>query len=134
MTAKQELKIDTKSRFDMRNINDHVQDAIRNSGVANGVSVVFVPHTTCGITINEAADSSVCRDIMDFVYEAVPQKPEFKHTEGNSNAHIRCSYFGSSINLIIQDGRAILGQWQGIFLCDFDGPRTRKVWIKIVDG
>ena len=104
------------------------------SSVGTGTVTIYVPHTTCGVTINESADPDVARDIKTHLAKLVPQNGDFKHYEGNSDSHIKTSMIGSSENIFIESGKLVLGTWQGIFLCDFDGPRTRKVYIKIVEG
>ena len=115
-------------------ISSQVANEVTTSGVTTGTVTVYVPHTTCGVTINESADPDVARDIKMHLAKLVPQDGGFKHYEGNSDSHIKTSMIGSSENIFIEDGKLVLGTWQGIFLCDFDGPRTRKVYIKIVEG
>lgn len=102
------------------------------SGVANGVAVVYCPHTTAGITINENADPDVVRDILLGLDKAFPDRPEFRHSEGNSAAHLKASTVGSSATVLIDGGRLLLGTWQGIFLCEFDPPRQRKFFVKVM--
>lgn len=129
------LSIMTGGRVDIRDITTMVRDTISSSGVKNGVCHVFVPHTTAGVTINEHADPSVVQDIAAQLDKMVPQHNRYRHMEGNSPAHIKASLLGSSQTTFVEDGRPVLGTWQGIFFCEFDGPRNRSLLIKIVaDG
>ena len=109
-----------------------VRETISSSGVKSGVCHVFVPHTTAGITINEHADPSVVQDIIAQLDKMVPQHNRYRHLEGNSPAHIKASMLGSSQAIFVDDGRPVLGTWQGVFFCEFDGPRNRSLLIKIV--
>ena len=118
----------------MLNITGSVQDQVKRSGVKNGLVTVFVPHTTAGVTINESAAPDVVTDILDHVSKAVPNRAGYRHAEGNSDSHILASFFGSSVNVIVEKGKLQLGTWQGIFFCEFDGPRNRHVWIKVLEG
>ena len=128
------FSITTSERVDLIEITSQVAQEVTESGVVTGTVTTFVPHTTCGITINESADPDVARDIKMHLTKLVPQDGAFRHYEGNSDSHIKTSMIGSSENIFIENGKLVLGTWQGIFLCDFDGPRTRKVYIKIVEG
>lgn len=123
------LEITTRKRTDWVSITSQVADAVRQAGVVSGAVTVFVPHTTAGVTINENADPDVARDMMGFLDRLVPQSAEFAHAEGNSDAHIKASLMGSSVRVIVEDGRLCLGIWQGIYFCEFDGPRRRQVWV-----
>jgi secondary thiamine-phosphate synthase enzyme len=118
----------------MINITSIIENEIRNTGVMNGIVTIFVPHTTAGITINENADPDVIHDILFGLSKIVHKYPEFKHFEGNSHAHIKASLMGSSCNVIIEDGRLKLGTWQGVYFCEFDGPRNRKIYVKLIEG
>jgi secondary thiamine-phosphate synthase enzyme len=109
-------------------ITREVQSAVNNLGIKNGVVTVFVPHTTAGITINENADPDVPLDIANALDTAVPWRAHYQHTEGNAAAHVKASLMGSSVQIIVEDGRLKLGTWQAVFFCEFDGPRTRDVW------
>ena len=130
-----EIEVRTSTRTGLVPITDGVRNAIRDSGVANGICTVFVPHTTAAVTINENADPTVPRDILHVIDRIIPfDETGYGHAEGNSAAHIKASLFGSSESIPIQDGRLVLGTWQGIYFCEFDGPRTRKVHIKILPG
>ena len=128
------FSITTSERVDLVEITFQVAQEVTKSGVVTGTVTTFVPHTTCGITINESADPDVARDIKMHLTKLVPQGGDFRHYEGNSDSHIKTSMIGSSENIFIENGKLVLGMWQGIFLCDFDGPRTRKVYMKIVEG
>ena len=128
------FSITTSERVDLVEITSQVAQEVTKSGVVTGTVTTFVPHTTCGITINESADPDVARDIKMHLTKLVPQDGAFRHYEGNSDSHIKTSMIGSSENIFIENGKLVLGMWQGIFLCDFDGPRTRKVYIKIDEG
>jgi len=128
------FSISTSERVDLVEITSTVAQEVAKSGIGTGTVTIYVPHTTCGVTINESADPDVARDIKMHLAKLVPQDGGFKHYEGNSDSHIKTSMIGSSENIIIENGKLVLGTWQGIFLCDFDGPRTRKVYIKIVEG
>jgi len=123
------LKIQTRSRTQFVDITADVQTAVGRLGVTDGVVTVFVPHTTAGVTINENADPSVMADIADALERAVPWKAGYKHMEGNAAAHVKASMMGSSVQVIVEGGRLQLGTWQGIYFCEFDGARSRKVWI-----
>lgn len=128
------IQVRTASRIQFVDITSQVAKAISKSGVREGMAVVYVPHTTAGVTINEAADPSVVDDINEKLSGLVPHRGNYKHSEGNADAHIKASLMGSSVHLIISGGSPMLGTWQGIFFCEFDGPRTRKAHIKIVSG
>ncbi len=112
-------------------ITARVQERVTASGVANGICTVFVPHTTAGVTINENADPDVLHDLLLALNHAVPEQSAFRHAEGNSTAHVKSSLMGSAQTILIRDGRLALGTWQGIYFAEFDGPRTRRVWIDI---
>lgn len=114
------------------NITSQVRNAVSESGVENGICVVFCPHTTAGITINENADPDVVHDILYGLDKAFPDGREFRHFEGNSSAHLKASCVGSSVTVIVEKGRLVLGTWQGIYFCEFDGPRTRNFYVKVM--
>lgn len=128
------LTVRTSSRTQFVDITSEVVKVIEESKVRNGICVVFVPHTTAGITINENADPSVRQDIMNTLNKLVPPSAGYTHLEGNADSHIKASLVGSSVTLIIENGRPLLGTWQGIYFCEFDGPRTRSVYVKVVEG
>ena len=111
-----------------------VRDAVRKSGVDSGLCVGYCPHTTAGITINENADPDVVKDMLHGLDKAFPDRPEFRHAEGNSAAHLKAGCVGSGVTLIVENGAPLLGTWQGVYFCEFDGPRERRYHIKIVAG
>ena len=122
--------VKTTARSEMVDITSLVQKELSRSGVSDGLCVVYVPHTTAGITINEGADPSVCRDIIEKLNELVPPDAGYRHMEGNADSHIKASLMGSSVSVIVENGRLLLGTWQKIFFCEFDGPRSRKVHVQ----
>jgi secondary thiamine-phosphate synthase enzyme len=129
--------VSTRARTEMIDITDRVEAAVRASRIDNGLCVVFIPHTTAGITIQENADPEVQRDLLAVLAHAAPDHlpgSGYRHGEGNSPAHAKSSLVGSSVTLLIEDGELVLGTWQGIFLCEFDGPRTRRVRVKLMRG
>ncbi len=126
------LDIRTGSHTEFINITSRVQQAVTESGVTDGVCVIFVPHTTAAVTINENADPDVVRDMKTELERIVPWEDGYRHYEGNSAAHLKASMIGFSEQVIIEDGRLVLGTWQGIYFCEFDGPRNRKLKIKII--
>ncbi len=126
------FSVSTPSRVCMINIDSEVEKIIKKTGIKNGICVVFVPHTTAGVTINEGADPAVISDITDTMNKLIPVREQYRHMEGNSDAHIKTSLVGSSEHIIIEDGKAVMGTWQRIFFCEFDGPRNRKVYVKII--
>ena len=125
------ISVKTGSRIDMVDITSLVSGEVSKSGVTDGICVVYVPHTTAGVTINEGADPAVCTDIIRKLNELVPPNDRYRHIEGNSDSHIKASVIGSSVTVIVEKGRLVLGTWQKIFLCEFDGPRSRRVYIKV---
>ncbi len=128
------ITVKTGSRTEMVDITARIQAAVSGSGVTQGLCMVYVPHTTAGVTINESADPNVKRDIMMVLNQVIPWEADYRHLEGNSPAHIKSSLIGASETLIIKNSTLVLGTWQGIFFCEFDGPRTRKVHIKLISG
>lgn len=126
-----EFELNTPKREDFVDITEEVINIVRRGGVKEGICRIFAPHTTAGITINENADPSVVRDVLNHLRELVPQKPSFSHSEGNSDAHIKSSLVGTSLDVIVHDGRLMLGTWQGLYFCEFDGPRHRKVYVQV---
>ncbi len=129
---KAEEIIKTSKREEVIDITHIVERHIRSSGVKDGICVLFVPHTTCGITINENADPSVKTDFINYLRKAVPQQGNYLHSEGNSDSHIKSILVGPSLTLLIWDGQLVLGTWQGIYFCEFDGPRSRKLLVSIL--
>ena len=125
----QKLTVRTGSRTEMLDVTADVQRAVAQSGVRDGACVIYVPHTTAGVTINENADPDVRADMLKELNVIVPFDDGYAHAEGNSAAHIKASLMGSSATVIVSDGRLALGTWQGIYFCEFDGPRTRQLWV-----
>ena len=126
------LSVSTGQQVDFADITSRVREEVASSGVQNGTVTIYIPHTTCGITINESADRDVASDIKMQLAKLAPRDEGYSHLEGNADSHIKTSLIGSSEQVFIEDGKLVLGTWQGIFLCDFDGPRTRKVYLKIL--
>lgn len=128
------ISIRTSQRNQLVNITSQVQEAVRESGVEDGLVCVFCPHTTAAITINENADPDVVSDILGYMSKLIPRNSGFDHVEGNSDSHIKSSLVAPSLTVIIEGGRLQLGTWQGIYFAEFDGPRTRRIWVKIIKG
>ena len=128
------LDIRTNSQTQFIDITREIQQAVGKSGIKSGICHIFIPHTTAGVTINENADPSVTRDILMELNKVIPFDDNYHHTEGNSAAHIKSSLVSCSINVIIDSGQIQLGTWQGIYFCEFDGPRSRRVWLEIISG
>ena len=119
-------------REDFYNITPQVREAVSKSGVTNGIAVVFCPHTTAGITINENADPDVVHDLLIGLNKAFPDRSDFRHGEGNSAAHLKASAMGSCATVIIENGKLLLGTWQGLYFTEFDPPRNRKFYVKVL--
>ncbi len=128
------LSISSRQHSQMVDITTEVQRVVSGSGVVDGVAVVYCPHTTAGLTINEHADPSVAADILEALEKAVPWRASYRHTEGNAAAHVKAALVGSSVTVPVQAGRLVLGTWQGIFFCEFDGPRSRQVLVTMAPG
>lgn len=128
------LEIKTDSRSEIIDITDKIQKVISDSKIKSGICIIYVPHTTAGITVNENYDPSVRIDILDYLEKIALPSARYKHTEGNADSHIKTSVVGSSATLVIEDGKILLGSWQGIMFCEFDGPRNRKLVLKILEG
>ena len=128
------LNVKTSKHTQMLDITAEVQKTVTESGVKEGICMVFVPHTTAAVTINENADPDVVRDFTTEIGKIVPWEDGYHHMEGNSAAHLKASMIGFSEHIIIEDGRLVLGTWQGIYFCEYDGPRSRKVCVKILEG
>ena len=126
------LDVTTSKHTQMLDITDMVRRAVRESGVKDGICTVFVPHTTAAVTINENADPDVVRDFTTEIDKIVPWEDGYHHMEGNSAAHLKSSMIGFSEQIIIDDGRLVLGTWQGIYFCEYDGPRHRKLYVKVI--
>jgi secondary thiamine-phosphate synthase enzyme len=133
-TLMKTLSVKTAARNQMVDVTGEVSRVIADSGVSSGICVVFCPHTTAGVTINENADPDVVSDIMGFTGGLIPRDAGFRHAEGNSDGHIKSSLFGPSLTLLVEKGRPVLGTWQGVYFCEFDGPRRRKLHVKVMGG
>ncbi|MBN1348069.1 YjbQ family protein [candidate division KSB1 bacterium] len=127
-----QFTVRTQSRIQFVRIDEEVQRAIGESGIDDGICTVFVPHTTAGVTINENADPDVIRDIIAELNKVIPFSDGYQHSEGNSAAHIKSSLVGASETVLVENGRLVLGTWQSLFFCEFDGPRTRRVLVKVI--
>ena len=128
-----EFNITTTKREEFINITRYVKQAVNESKINDGIVVVFIPHTTAGVTINENADPDVLFDMINGLKRIAPFGENYRHIEGNSDAHIKASLIGSSVTVIVEDGNLKLGTWQGIYFCEFDGPRNRKFYIRIIE-
>jgi secondary thiamine-phosphate synthase enzyme len=126
------INVRSRSRIEFIDITSMVQDVVQEAGVKKGVCYLYVPHTTAGITINEGADPSVQRDIQNALSRLIPHEMNYFHREGNADAHIKSTLVGTSAHVIIDEGKLLLGTWQAIFFCDFDGPRHRRIAIKFI--
>lgn len=126
------LEVKTSSRVQLIDITSQVRSFLRSENMSSGAMMIYVPHTTCGITINENADPAVKDDILAFLDKEVPPDEGYKHAEGNSDAHIKASILGSSATVFVESSALVLGTWQGIFLAEFDGPRKRSVLVKLL--
>ena len=127
-----DFRISTKNRNQMIDITGQVSSAVKQSGIKNGDVIVYCPHTTAAVTINENADPSVSHDILLTLADLIPRhRPGYRHSEGNSDAHCKSSIIGCSEQILIKDGTLVLGTWQGVFFCEFDGPRSRKVMVQV---
>lgn len=124
--------ISTSAKSIMINITSNVREIIDDKGFRDGICYIYIPHTTAGITINENADPDVTSDMIMELSKIVPYQDNYMHLEGNSAAHIKTSMIGSAVSIFIEKGNLLLGTWQGIFLCEFDGPRERQVWVKLL--
>ncbi|MEN7973087.1 MAG: secondary thiamine-phosphate synthase enzyme YjbQ [Verrucomicrobiota bacterium] len=122
--------VKTRSRTDFINIDSNIEKAVREAGLIDGVVTVFIPHTTAGVTINENADPDVMADMELVLDRMVPWTGGYSHAEGNTAAHVKASMMGSSAQVVVSGGKLQLGTWQSLYFCEFDGPRTRQVWIK----
>jgi secondary thiamine-phosphate synthase enzyme len=134
MAAPSRFDVKTSSPFDMIDITAQVRRAVQDSGVKDGICVVYTPHTTAAVTINEHADPDVAHDIVRSLARLVPERDGYAHSEGNSQAHIKASVMGNSRTIIVGGGVPLLGTWEGVFFCEFDGPRSRQVMVKVMEG
>jgi secondary thiamine-phosphate synthase enzyme len=130
----QEIHLQTNSRIEMIDITASVQAVVDSKKISNGLCIIFTPHTTAAITINENADPDVPSDIISALEKTIPQNVKYLHAEGNSPAHVKSSLVGASEVVLIEKGRLVLGTWQSIFFCEFDGPRSRKIFLSIISG
>jgi len=128
----EQFTVRTNQRMEMVDITDQVNSLLSKSGAKEGLCIVYIPHTTCGVTVNEGADPAVARDILEHLARLVPKTGPYHHREGNADSHILTTLVGSSQAFVVQGGKVRLGTWQRIFLCEFDGPRTRTVWVKLI--
>ena len=128
------IEIRTTKRIELVDITNKIQQVVTKSKLKQGICFIFIPHTTAGVTINENADPSVRRDIINHLGKLTPEGKGYSHLEGNSDSHIKASILGSSLNIIVEGGGLVLGTWQGIYFCEFDGPRSRQVYVKIIKG
>ena len=126
--------INTEEKQSFTNLDWHLEEALQKSDVDNGIMIVYCPHTTGAITINENADPDVKTDLKLGLNETFPNKAAYIHMEGNSDGHMKSSVFGASETLIISEGSLVLGTWQSVYFCEFDGPRTRTIYVKIMEG
>ncbi|TAN42470.1 MAG: YjbQ family protein [Nitrospirae bacterium] len=126
------INVKSRTRTEFIDITEKIQEVVKETGVVGGVCYLYVPHTTAGVTINEGADPSVQRDIQTLLNRMIPFEGDYLHKEGNSSAHIKASLIGTSLNVLVEEGRLVLGTWQSIFFTEFDGPRHRRVAIKII--
>ncbi|MEN3013039.1 MAG: secondary thiamine-phosphate synthase enzyme YjbQ [Endomicrobiia bacterium] len=129
---KKEINIRTSNRVEFIDITKKILEIVQESKILDGICHIFVPHTTAAVTINENADKDVVRDIIDRLNRLAPGDDNYRHIEGNSDAHIKSSIIGVSLSVVVSDNELELGTWQGIYFCEFDGPRNRKLWIKIL--
>ena len=126
------FQVKTSTQTEFIDITRSVQEAVKKTGVEDGICIIFIPHTTAAVTINENADPSVVQDIVMELNKIIPFKNQYRHMEGNSPAHIKASLVGCSEIVLVESGKLVLGTWQGIFFCEFDGPRNRKVHVKVM--
>ena len=128
------LTVKTRSRTELIDITSDVSQLVRKSGIEAGICLLYVPHTTAAVTINESADPSVKSDILMILNQIVPWEANYRHMEGNSPAHVKSTMVGASELVAVENGSLVLGTWQGIFFCEFDGPRTRKIHVRFLQG
>lgn len=128
------IQITTKNRIDIVDITSQVQTIVKNSGISDGIVTIFIPHTTAGVSINENADPDVVFDLKNIFNNMIPEHNNYKHMEGNSQAHALSTLTSPSITLIVENGRIVLGTWQNIYFMEYDGPRNRKAHINIIKG
>jgi len=125
------IRVETRTREQLVDVTRRVAEAVRETGARDGVVILFVPHTTAAVTINENADPDVQADILAWLRKLVPADPSFRHAEGNSDGHIKSTIVGVSLQVPLVEGRLLLGQWQGVYFCEFDGPRVRRLEVVV---
>jgi secondary thiamine-phosphate synthase enzyme len=130
----EKISIQTKRRIDFIDITAEVQKVIAAGDVWDGICILFCPHTTAGLTINENADPAVRHDVIKALAKLAPADADYAHSEGNADSHVKSSLLGASLNIFVSGGKLLLGQWQGVYFCEGDGPRAREVWVKIISG
>jgi len=130
----QTLSVRTNTRIELLDLTSQVQEVVSQNGVSEGLCHIFVPHTTAAVTINENADPSVKADILMVLNKLISDRESYRHQEGNAPAHVKASLIGCHLTVFVSKGRLVLGTWQGIFFCEFDGPRSRRVHVKVVEG
>ena len=130
----QTLSVHTNTRIELLDLTSQVQEVVSKSGISEGLCHIFVPHTTAAVTINENADPSVKADILMVLNKLISDREPYRHQEGNAPAHVKASLIGPQLTVFVSNGRLVLGTWQGIFFCEFDGPRSRRVQVKVVEG
>ena len=128
----QKISVRTSERTELIDITGEIQDIVAKNNIKEGVCLVFCPHTTAGLTINENADPSVRKDITNALNKLVPENAGYAHSEGNADSHIKSSLFGASLTIFVRDGQLAFGTWQGIYFCESDGPRLREIWVKLI--
>jgi len=128
------IKVISSRKEQFIDVTGEIAAFVKKTGVSNGICLVHVPHTTAAVTINENADPDVKRDMITVLEGLVPDDPAYRHAEGNSPAHVKSSLIGCSLNILVTQGQLVLGTWQGIYFCEFDGPRSRKVNMKVMEG
>jgi len=126
------LTVRTTKPVETQDVTSQVQEAVTSAGVREGTCVLHVPHTTAGVLVNEHDDPDVMRDLLHHLATLIPQSPAFRHAEGNADAHIKSSIVGCTTSLIVSGGRLVLGRWQGVFFCEFDGPRARTLHVQVI--
>jgi len=129
----EKIKIKTSKRIELIDITGEIQNIVKQGKIKNGICFIFCPHTTAGLTINENADPSVRRDIINTLNKLVPENAGYSHMEGNADSHVKSSLLGSSLTIFIEGGRLSFGTWQGIYFCEGDGPRQRELWTKFLE-
>jgi secondary thiamine-phosphate synthase enzyme len=128
------IEITTTKRLELIDVTATLESCVERSGIRRGMAIAFSPHTTAGVTINEGADPDVRSDLGRFLESLVPRDWGFEHAEGNSDSHVMTSLVGSSVSIIVEAGKLVLGTWQHVFFCEFDGPRRRKLYVKMMSG